>query len=60
MNLGKVIATGTPGGGAQRHPDVVRSYLGVDSETSAAVHARVPGDDETQSLPQPNRRVTQT
>ena len=36
MNLGKVIASGTPDE-VRRHPEVVRSYLGVDSDTSAAV-----------------------
>ena len=36
MNLGKVIATGTPDE-VRQHPEVVRSYLGIESATSAAV-----------------------
>ncbi|WP_372734370.1 ATP-binding cassette domain-containing protein, partial [Nocardioides sp.] len=57
MNLGKVIAAGTPEE-VRRHPEVVRSYLGVDSETSAAVLRSGPAEDETQGLH--TQVVTQT
>ncbi|WP_372727739.1 ATP-binding cassette domain-containing protein [Nocardioides sp.] len=43
MNLGTVIASGTPDE-VRNHPDVVRSYLGMDAETSAAVHRSGPGE----------------
>jgi ABC-type branched-subunit amino acid transport system ATPase component/ABC-type branched-subunit amino acid transport system permease subunit len=51
MNLGKVIATGTPDE-VRRHPEVVRSYLGVDSETSAAVLRSGPTQDVSEEFDQ--------